>query len=137
MFKKLFSKSKEEKTRKDKDPKIFLLYSIDEDGVIDLDFKFDVDSTQSNELFSEMFYQLNNGQLLETSSTFIYKTLKHIDSDAAKEFDENVKILNKISNNFIINSIASKPEVTPHHLNDDVIVKPSDIAKSVLGGEKS
>tara|TARA_R110000824_G_scaffold383886_2_gene577620 strand:- start:1340 stop:1765 length:426 start_codon:yes stop_codon:yes gene_type:complete len=140
MFKKLFSKNKEEpkeeKTRKDKDPKVFLLYSVDEDGIIDLDFKFDIDSMQSNELFSEMFYQLNNGQLLETSLTFIYKTLKHIDSDVAKEFDENIEVLNKISNNFIINSVARTPEVNPSHLNDDVVVKPSDIAKSVLGGEK-
>ena len=137
MFKKLFGKNKEEKTKKNKDPKVFLLYSVDKDGVIDLDFKFDVDSTQSGELFSEMFYQLNNGQLLETSLIFIYKTLKQIDPDTAKEFNENIEILNKISNNFIINGIARTPEVNSPHINDEVVVKPSDIAKSVLGGEKS
>jgi hypothetical protein len=137
MFKKLFSKNKKEKTKKDKDPKIFLLYSVDEDGIIDLDFKFDVDSLSSNELFSEMFHQLNNGHLLETSITFIYKTLKQIDSNAAKEFSESIEILDKISNNIILNSIAKAPEVNLSHINDDVVVKPSDIAKSVLGGEKS
>jgi len=137
MFKKLFSKNKKEKTKKGKDPKVFLLYSVDEDGIIDLDFKFDVDSLQSNELFSEMFHQLNNGQLLETSITFIYKTLKQIDSNAANEFSESIEILDKISNNIILNNIARTPEVNLSHINDDVVVKPSDIAKSVLGGEKS
>ena len=33
--------------------------------------------------------------------------------------------------------IARTPEVNSPHINDEVVVKPSDIAKSVLGGEKS
>jgi|TARA_R110000744_G_C19357902_1_gene561089 hypothetical protein len=135
MFKKLFSRNKKSKEQPKEETRVFLLYSVDEDGTIDLDFRFNVDSIQSGELFSEMFHQLNSGQLTETSVEFIHEKLQDLSFDVAEQFSENVKILDKLSNNPILSSLVEISKVNPVDFIDDVVVKPSDIAKNVLGGE--
>ena len=63
MFKKLLSKLRKEKTEEKiplEDTSGYLLFTVDDEGIIGLDFGFDTESAKSNELFSEMFHQLNS-----------------------------------------------------------------------------
>ncbi len=139
MFKKLMSKFKKEKPeakRPIEDATGYLLFSVDKEGVIGLDFGFDMESTESNELFSEMFHQVNSGQLMETGTTFIEDSLKELDLKVAEDFIENVEILEKLKDNIFLNAITKAPEISSANPKEEVVVKPSDIAKSVLGGDK-
>ena len=99
MFKKLVSKLKKEKDepkRPIEDATGYLLFTVDNEGIIGLDFGFDKSSTESNELFSEMFHQLNTGQLMETGTAFIEESLKELDPNIAEHFTENIEILEKL-----------------------------------------
>ena len=139
MFKKLVSKLKREKDepkRPIEDATGYLLFTVDNEGIIGLDFGFDKSSTESNELFSEMFHQLNTGQLMETGATFIEESLKEIDPKIAEDFTENIEILEKLKDNIFLNAVTRTPEVSSGNPKEEVVVKPSDIAKSVLGGDK-
>ena len=139
MFKKLMSKFKKEKPeakRPIEDATGYLLFSVDKEGVIGLDFGFDMESTESNELFSEMFHQVNSGQLMETGTTFIEDSLKELDLKVAEDFIENVEILEKLKDNIFLNAITKAPEISSANPKEEVVVKPSDRAKSVLGGDK-
>ena len=91
---------------------------------------------ESNELFSEMFHQVNSGQLMETGTTFIEDSLKELDLKVAEDFIENVEILEKLKDNIFLNAITKAPEISSANPKEEVVVKPSDIAKSVLGGDK-
>ena len=139
MFKKLMSKLKKEKTedkRPIEDASGYLLFTVDKEGIIGLDFGFDIESTESNELFSEMFHQLNSGQLMETGITFITDSLENADPKIAEDFTENIEILEKLKDNAFFNAITRTPEISSANPKEEVVVKPSDIAKSVLGGDK-
>ena len=139
MFKKLVSKLKKEKDepkRPIEDATGYLLFTVDNEGIIGLDFGFDKSSTESNELFSEMFHQLNTGQLMETGSTFIEESLKEVDPKIAEDFTENIEILEKLKDNIFLNAVTRTPEISSGNPKEEVVVKPSDIAKSVLGGDK-
>ena len=139
MFKKLVSKLKREKDepkRPIEDATGYLLFTVDNEGIIGLDFGFDKGSTESNELFSEMFHQLNTGQLMETGATFIEESLKEVDPKIAEDFTENIEILEKLKDNIFLNAVTRTPEISSGNPKEEVVVKPSDIAKSVLGGDK-
>tara|TARA_Y100001970_G_scaffold137031_1_gene168637 strand:- start:3957 stop:4379 length:423 start_codon:yes stop_codon:yes gene_type:complete len=139
MFKKLiskFKKEKEETKRPTEDASGYLLFSVDKEGIIGLDFGFDIESKESNELFSEMFHQLNSGQLMETGIVFIEDSLKEIDLKASEDFIENIEILEQLKDNVFLNAITRTPEISSANNREEVVVKPSDIAKSVLGGDK-
>ena len=139
MFKKLVSKFKKEKDepkRPIEDATGYLLLTVDKEGIIGLDFGFDKSSTESNELFSEMFYQLNTGQLMDTSFAFIKESLKELDPEIAEDFTENIEILEKLKDNIFLNAVTRTPEISSGNPKEEVVVKPSDIAKSVLGGDK-
>ncbi len=131
-----FKKEKPEAKRPIEDATGYLLFSVDKEGVIGLDFGFDMESTESNELFSEMFHQVNSGQLMETGTTFIEDSLKELDLKVAEDFIENVEILEKLKDNIFLNAITKTPEISSANPKEEVVVKPSDIAKSVLGGDK-
>ena len=139
MFKKLVSKLKKEKDepkRPIEDATGYLLFTVDNEGIIGLDFGFDKSSTESNELFSEMFHQLNTGQLMETGATFIEESLKEVDPKIAEDFTENIEILEKLKDNIFLNAVTRTPEISLGNPEEEVVVKPSDIAKSFLGGDK-
>lgn len=139
MFKKLVSKLKKEKDepkRPVEDATGYLLFTVDNEGIIGLDFGFDKSSTESNELFSEMFHQLNTGQLMETGATFIEESLKEVDPKIAEDFTENIEILEKLKDNIFLNAVTRTPEISSGNPKEEVVVKPSDIAKTVLGGDK-
>lgn len=139
MFKKLVSKLKKEKDepkRPIEDATGYLLFTVDNEGIIGLDFGFDKSSTESNELFSEMFHQLNTGQLMETGTAFIEESLKELDPNIAEHFTENIEILEKLKDNIFLNAVTRTPEISSGNPKEEVVVKPSDIAKSVLGGDK-
>lgn len=138
MFKKLLSKLKKEKTEEKiplEDTSGYLLFTVDDEGIIGLDFGFDTESAKSNELFSEMFHQLNSGQLMETGTSFITDTLERIEPKAAEDFIENVEILEQLKDNVFINAITRTPEISPPTFKEEVVVKPTDIASILLKDE--
>ena len=138
MFKKLLSKLKKEKTEEKiplEDTSGYLLFTVDDEGIIGLDFGFDTESAKSNELFSEMFHQLNSGQLMETGTSFITDTLEKIEPKAAEDFIENVEILEQLKDNVFINAITRTPEISPPTFKEEVVGKPTDIASILLKDE--
>lgn len=138
MFKKLLSKLKKEKTEEKiplEDTSGYLLFTVDDEGIIGLDFGFDTESAKSNELFSEMFHQLNSGQLMETGTSFITDTLERIEPKAAEDFIENVEILEQLKDNVFLNAITRTPEISPPTFKEEVVVKPTDIASILLKDE--
>ena len=138
MFKKLLSKLKKEKTEEKitlEDTSGYLLFTVDDEGIISLDFGFDTESAKSNELFSEMFHQLNSGQLMETGTSFITDTLERTESKAAEDFIENVEILEQLKDNVFLNAITRTPEISPPTFKEEVVVKPTDIASIIFKDE--
>ena len=138
MFKKLLSKLKKEKTEEKiplEDTSGYLLFTVDDEGIIGLDFGFDTESAKSNELFSEMFHQLNSVQLMETGTSFITDTLEKIEPKAAEDFIENIEILEQLKDNVFINAITRTPEISPPTFKEEVVVKPTDIASILLKDE--
>ena len=138
MFKKLLSKLKKEKTEEKiplEDTSGYLLFTVDDEGIIGLDFGFDTESAKSNELFSEMFHLLNSGQLMETGTSFITDTLEKIEPKAAEDFIENIEILEQLKDNVFINAITRTPEISPPTFKEEVVVKPTDIASILLKDE--
>ena len=138
MFKKLLSKLKKEKTEEKiplEDTSGYLLFTVDDEGIIGLDFGFDTESAKSNELFSEMFHQLNSGQLMETGTSFITDTLEKIEPKAAEDFIENIEILEQLKDNVFINAITRTPEISPPTFKEEVVGKPTDIASILLKDE--
>lgn len=138
MFKKLLSKLRKEKTEEKiplEDTSGYLLFTVDDEGIIGLDFGFDTESAKSNELFSEMFHQLNSGQLMETGTGFITDTLEKIEPKAAEDFIENIEILEQLKDNVFINAITRTPEISPPTFKEEVVVKPTDIASILLKDE--
>ena len=106
----------------------FIIFTVDKDGVINMDFDLDSDEV-SNEMFSEMFHQIHNGDLIETSVSFMKERLeeKSRGSDYSN-FEENIRILNTIKNDPLTEILSSVQ-------GDEVVVKPTDIAKTVLKGQ--
>lgn len=138
MFKKLLSKLKKEKPEEKsllENTNGYLLFTVDDEGIISLDFGFDTDSAKSNELFSEMFHQLNSGQLMETGISFISNALEKIESKASEDFIENIEILEQLKDNIFLNAITRTPEINLPSSKEEVVVKPTDIASTILKDE--
>ena len=108
----------------------WIVFAVDGDGTINMDFDF-VTGKESNEMFSEMFDQINNGDLLKTSTNFIRESLKQRErmSDL-EEFDENTEVLKKMRNNIFLDLLSKGSEKS-----EEVVVKPTDIAKLILKDE--
>jgi len=105
----------------------WIIYTVDDDGLINMDFDFNNDY-KSNENFSELFHQLNKGDLLENGLSFIKKTLELQGRDSdLKDFNENTEILNKVRGNIFLDLLTQGEE--------EVVVKPTDIAKNILKDE--
>jgi hypothetical protein len=138
MFKKLLSKLKKEKTEEKnflENTNGYLLFTVDDEGIISLDFGFDTESVKSNELFSEMFHQLNSGQLMKTGTRFIADTLEKTEPKALEDFTENIEILEQLKDNMFLNAITRTPEINPYSPKEEVVVKPTDIASIILKDE--
>ena len=138
MFKKLLSKLKKEKPEEKsllENTNGYLLFTVDDKGIISLDFGFDTDSAKSNELFSEMFHQLNSGQLMETGISFISNALEKIEPKASENFIENIEILEQLKDNVFLNAITRIPEINSPSSKEEVVVKPTDIASIILKDE--
>lgn len=136
MFKKWFSKAEKEIEVEEKetpfksleDQSGWIVYSVDQDGIINMDFDFKSDKL-SNEHFSELFHQINNGDLLENAISFIKQSLEDDDrSSDFEEFNENIDILNKLRGNILLDLLTQNEE-------EKVVVKPTDIAKIILKDE--
>lgn len=135
MLKKWFSKAEKEIEVEEKetpfkpleDQSGWIVYSVDQDGIINMDFDFKSDKL-SNEHFSELFHQINKGDLLENGLAFIRKSLEEDDrSSDFEEFNENTDILNKLRGNIFLDLLTQNKE--------KVVVKPTDIARTILKDE--
>jgi len=138
MFKKWFNRTSKKTTKEDpllnrglESQTGWIIFSVDNDGIINMDFDF-VTGKESNEMFSEMFDQINNGDLLKTSTSFIRESLKQRErmSDL-EEFDENTEVLKKMRNSIFSDLL----DVQKSKKNEEVVVKPTDIAKLILKDE--
>ena len=134
MFKKWLGKKEEKIEEKEtsfkslEDQSGWIVYSVDQDGIINMDFDFKSDKL-SNEHFSELFHQINNGDLLENAISFIKQSLEDDDrSPDFEEFNDNVDILNKLRGNLLLDLLTQNEE-------EKVVVKPTDIAKIILKDE--
>tara|TARA_R110000824_G_scaffold187701_3_gene368966 strand:+ start:2226 stop:2654 length:429 start_codon:yes stop_codon:yes gene_type:complete len=109
----------------------WIIFSVDAGGIINMDFDFTT-GKEYNELFSELFDQINNGDLLKTSTGFIRESLKQQKRTSdLEEFDKNTEVLKKIRNDVFLDLLnAQKSEK-----NEEVVVKPTDIAKLILKDE--
>ncbi len=130
MFKKWFNKTEEVETQEEtqsfslEDQAGWIVYSVDEDGIINMDFEFNSDKL-SNEHFSEMFHQINKGDLLENALSFIKQTLEDDNRTIdLEDFNDNIETLEKIRNNVILDFLTQGSE--------EVVVKPTDIANNIL-----
>ena len=133
MFKKWLGKKEEKIEEKEtsfkslEDQSGWIVYSVDQDGIINMDFDFKSDKL-SNEHFSELFHQINNGDLLENAISFIKQSLEDDDrSSDFEEFNDNVDILNKLRGNLLLDLLTQNKE--------KVVVKPTDIANTILKDE--
>lgn len=135
MFKKWFSRPPKEtkETKEDilldglKDQLGWIIFSVDNDGIINMDFDFDTD-IRSNQNFSELFDQIHNGDLLKTSIAFVRDSLKHQERTSdMEEFNKNIEVLKKMRND-ILSDLSTQE-------NEEVVVKPTDIAKLILKDE--
>lgn len=133
MFKKWFSKTEEVEIEEEVQSSSlegqagWIVYSVDKDGMINMDFDFKSDKL-SNEHFSELFHQINKGDLLKNALAFIEQTLE--DSDRILEledFNDNIEILDKLRNNIFLDLLTQEEE--------EVVVKPTDIARNILKDE--
>ena len=136
MFKKWFSKAEKEIEVEEKETSFksledqsgWIVYSVDEDGIINMDFDLKSDKL-SNEHFSELFHQINNGDLLENAMSFIKQSLEDDDrSSDLEEFNDNIDMLNKLRGNLLLDLLTQNEE-------EEVVVKPTDIAKIILKDE--
>ena len=134
MFKKWLGKKEEKIEEKEtsfkslEDQSGWIVYSVDQDGIINMDFDFKSDKL-SNEHFSELFHQINNGDLLENAISFIKQSLEDDDrSPDFEEFNDNVDILNKLRGNLLLDLLTQNEE-------EKVVVKPTDIASIILKDE--
>tara|TARA_R100001198_G_scaffold91950_1_gene70718 strand:- start:23 stop:439 length:417 start_codon:yes stop_codon:yes gene_type:complete len=136
MFKKWFSKAEKEIEVEEKETSFksledqsgWIVYSVDEDGIINMDFDLKSDKL-SNEHFSELFHQINNGDLLENAISFIKQSLEDDDrSSDLEEFNDNIDMLNKLRGNLLLDLLTQNEE-------EEVVVKPTDIAKIILKDE--
>lgn len=133
MFKKWLGKKEEKIEEKEtsfkslEDQSGWIVYSVDQDGIINMDFDFKSDKL-SNEHFSELFHQINNGDLLENAISFIKQSLEDDDrSSDFEEFNDNIDILNKLRGNLLLDLLTQNKE--------KVVVKPTDIASIILKDE--
>ena len=134
-FSKWFSKAEEEIEEEEEEIRFkslehqsgWILYSVDKAGIINMDFDFKSDKL-SNEHFSELFHQINKGDLLENGLAFIKQSLEEDDRVLdLEDFNENTDILNELRGSIILNLLTQKEE--------EVVVKPTDIASIILKDE--
>jgi hypothetical protein len=138
MFKKWFNRTSKKTAEEDsllgkqlESQTGWIIFSVDNDGIINMDFDF-ATGKRSNELFSELFDQINNGDLLKTSTSFIQEALKQNErmSDL-EEFNENTEVLKKMRNSIFSDLLDAQRD----EKNGEVVVKPTDIARLILKDE--
>ena len=104
-------------------------YVVDKEGTVYLDFFWDGDTfDDANESFSILFSQINSGDLLEDSVKFIGETLKENDNE--EEFTKFFTNLMEIQQAKIIETLGTIAEKR----EEEVVVKPTDIASHVFNG---
>ena len=113
----------------------YIKYIVGTDDVLYVDFKWDSDKDPAaNQSFSELFFQINNGHLLESTMEFIKDQLvENGDEVEFARFITNILALQEESLKPLMDSLGLGLEET----EDEVVVKPTDIGERVLGGNGS
>ena len=106
-------------------------YIFGTDGFVYIDFGWNGDKDRmANEAFSELFFQVHNGQLLDNSIDFIKEEcLGRGDKEEFTIFVRNLIALQE-------ESLSSTAKMDLEEENDKVVVKPTDIGESVLRGNE-
>jgi len=113
----------------------YIKYIVGTDGVLYVDFKWDSDRDSSaNEVFSELFFEINGGHLLDRTIEFMKDQLvENGDEVEFARFITNILALQEESLKPLMDSLGLGSEET----EDEVVVKPTDIGERVLGGNGS
>jgi hypothetical protein len=105
-------------------------YIFGVDGFVYIDFGWSNSKDRlANEAFSELFFKVHNGYLLENSIDFIKEEC--LERGDEKEFATFVKNLIQLQEE----GLGSTIEINPKK-EDKVVVKPTDIGESVLRGNE-
>jgi len=110
-------------------------YVVGVDSVIYLEFYWDEDADDDAiHVFTDLFSQINNGELLDSSVEFIKETL---DSDGEghkfNTFYLPLIELQKAKIEPLLEAIGSQ-NIT---IKDEVVVKPTDLTRETFGGNQS
>tara|TARA_R100000005_G_scaffold95912_2_gene79503 strand:+ start:13409 stop:13843 length:435 start_codon:yes stop_codon:yes gene_type:complete len=110
-------------------------YVVGVDSVIYLEFFWDEDADEDAiSIFTDLFSQINNGELLDTSVDFIRQTL---DSEGEgykfKKFYLPLMELQKAKLQPFMEAFAAKADKA----KDEVVVKPTDLTRETFGGNQS
>tara|TARA_R110002020_G_scaffold298736_4_gene514580 strand:+ start:3084 stop:3521 length:438 start_codon:yes stop_codon:yes gene_type:complete len=109
-------------------------YVLGVDGTIYLEFLWDSDVKEdANEAFSVLFSQINSGDLFEQSMGFIEETLESTgEEDEFARFYQNVLLNQHAKIQPILDSLAMGQQS-----DDEVVVKPTDIAYKTFKGNQT
>tara|TARA_Y100000593_G_scaffold89635_1_gene174284 strand:+ start:3415 stop:3852 length:438 start_codon:yes stop_codon:yes gene_type:complete len=110
-------------------------YVVGVDSVIYLEFYWDEDANEDAiSIFTDLFSQINNGELLETSVDFIKETL---DSEGEghkfKKFYLPLIELQKSKLQPFMEAFGKQIDKA----KDEVVVKPTDLTRETFGGNQS
>ena len=110
-------------------------YVVDKEGIVYLDFFWDSDASDSaNETFSILFSQINTGDLLEESMNFIEETLTEKgEVEEFQQFYDNVLEIQRSNIGPFLESLGIDTKET----DDEVVVKPTDIADRMFKGNQT
>ena len=109
----------------------YVKYLFGTDGFVYIDFGWDNDKDRmANEAFSELFFQIHSGQLLDNSIDFIkQECLGRGDKEGFTIFIKNLIALQQ-------ERLYTIPEMNTEEEKDEVVVKPTDIGERVLRGNE-
>jgi len=109
-------------------------YVVGIDGTIYVEFFWDSENQEdANENFSSLFCQINSGDLLESTVGFIEETLRgEGQEDEFARFFSNVLDEQKARIEPLLSSIGMGGKS-----DDEVVVKPTDVAQSMFKGNET
>jgi len=112
----------------------YIKYLIGVDGFVYIDFGWnDNKDRMANESFTELFFKVHSGQLLDNSVDFIKEEcLKNGDKEGFTRFLGNLIVFQQENLQPMMESMGINPEEEV----DKVVVKPTDIGERVLRGNE-
>ena len=135
-FKNKFKKKKKPLIEDDLKGKVLasMRYVVGKDEIIYLDFAWDNDThANANEAFSELFYKINSGDLLDSSMNFIRETCEGEErlGEYLRFYSNMIKLQQA---DMTLESLEREQEI--EETDNEVVVKPTDITPQAFGGNQ-